>query len=654
MSALSRAMNVRTQLWSMVVAAVTVSASIAACNRGGEDGTPSDVPPTWAQARTTPGHKAHLGKKVKKEGGEERSLVCADCHGQDSKNFTAKTEPCSKCHQPEEDQHHLGSKEKPTACVTCHVFQKSDGGGVTPVCVDCHKPGGNADKASKGHHNTNDATCTSCHAVHGKPKIAIADCTNCHTGIGVRHGNRFVTATNSDAGVDAIASVSWEAGTALREAGIAAGPFSLNPANAVVPSGVEVEQLAESKAGVCSGCHVPHSAGKDANDTCQNCHVSTSAQKAPELAWLAKQAPKVKPSGPGVAGHKACTVCHTPHQAAKDLVKPCVGCHEPKKAVTQIKGHAECKGCHTPHAPLEALNACATCHKNHPALGTPKVAQHEKCSSCHDVHTPTASPAAACEKCHAAVHPNHPAALAKSGKSACVGCHTPHPSASNVIVRPCSSCHQNIATSDSKAHATVVCGTCHKKHEGFKLAGLGAPFCKTCHGPVGAKVSKGHSECKSCHGGPHNPVRQVVCSKCHEAEATTAYKGHASCPTCHEPHSGKLSVGGGKTGAAFCVTCHTNKPSTPHGSLPTGCQTCHRQHGPKGVASPPACLSCHSMEKLTGLHKGKTHSQNCTSCHGGHSAPRSDRTTCTATCHTKQKTHQPDAVNCKGCHNFKI
>lgn len=648
-------MNPRTLNWlraSVVVAAVSLSAAIGACNRG-DDGTPSDVPPTWASARTTPGHKAHLGKKVKKDDGSDRSLVCADCHGQDSKNFTAKTEPCGKCHKHEEEHHHQGSKEKPTECTNCHGFKKTEGVGPNPACVDCHKAGGEAQSLAKKHHNTANATCNACHAPHGEPKIALADCTTCHTGVGVRHGNRVVAKTDSDAGVDAVAPLGWDAGHGVREAGAPVAAFVADAAGAPAPTGVEAEKLAESKVGVCSSCHLPHTAAKDAADNCQNCHV-TNAAKAPELAWLAKQAPKVRPSGPGVAGHKACTVCHLPHEAYKEAVKPCVGCHEPKKAVTQIKGHAECKGCHTPHAPLEAPSACATCHKNHPALAATKVAQHDKCSSCHDVHTPTASPANACEKCHDKIHPNHPVALAKGGKSACVGCHTPHPSASNQIVRACSSCHQNIATSDTKVHATASCGTCHKKHEGFKLTGLGAAFCKTCHSGQSAKVNKGHAECKSCHGGPHNPVRQIVCGKCHDAEANTAPKGHSSCATCHEPHSGSFVVGQGKTGTAFCVTCHSNKPATPHGSIPTGCASCHRPHGPKGPASVPACLSCHSMDKLTGLHKAKTHAANCTGCHGGHSKPSADRVTCTSKCHTNMKGHQPDATGCKGCHNFKI
>lgn len=647
-------MNTRsTSTWlraSVVIAAAAITASFVACNRG-EEGAPNQVPPTWAEARQTPGHKAHLGKKVK-ENGAERALVCADCHGKDSKDFTAKTEPCGKCHDLEDKNHHEGSKEKPTVCTSCHGFKKpKEGGPVAPTCIDCHRAGGNADKLAKKHHNTAESTCNSCHAPHGQPKVVLATCTSCHSGIGVRHGNRIVKQVDSDAGVDAIAPQGWEAGAANREAGSPVAPFVAD-GGTELPA-IELEKLAESTVGVCASCHTPHSTGKDAAEACQSCHV-TNAAKSPELAWLAKQAPKVKPQGSGVAGHKGCTECHSPHQAFKEAVKPCVGCHEPKKNVTLVKGHAECKGCHTPHSPQDAPNACATCHKGHQALATPKVAQHGKCSNCHDVHQPTVSPALACEKCHSTVHPNHPAALAKAGKSACIGCHAPHPAASNSIVKPCTSCHQNIAKADAKVHATATCLTCHKKHEGFKLTGQGSAFCKTCHGTQGAKVNKGHNDCKSCHGGAHNPVRQVVCGKCHELEASTAPKGHSSCPTCHEAHSGSFVVGNGKTGTDFCVTCHTTKPQTPHGAIAQGCASCHRPHGPKGPSSVPACLSCHSMSKLTGLHKGKTHQANCQACHGGHSKPMSDRTTCTGKCHTDMKGHQSDATGCKGCHNFKI
>jgi predicted CXXCH cytochrome family protein len=634
---------------AVVLGALVLGATVSACSRG-DDGAPSQVPPSWAEARLSPGHKAHLGKRLE-ERGEQRTVVCADCHGKGSVDFAVKVAPCAKCHDAEQKLHHEGSKDAPTGCTSCHAF-KGPAGASAPTCVDCHRGGGLAGKLAHRHHRTSAATCTSCHAPHGLPKVVLATCTTCHVGIGVRHGNRVVPQADADAGVDAIAEQPWDAGPAHREASTAAAPFLVDGG----PSGddaAELERLAQTPAGVCAGCHLPHATGKDATDSCQNCH-DKDADGPSGLAWLARQAPKIQPQGPGVAGHKGCTACHAPHQAYREAVRPCVGCHGAKKSVSLVKGHADCKSCHTPHAPTDAPNRCVDCHRGHAALGTPKVAQHARCSSCHDVHTPAASAATACEKCHAAVHPNHPKALAKVGESACIGCHAPHPASSNAIVKPCTSCHQAIAKADAKVHGTATCGTCHAKHEGFKLTGQGSGFCVSCHGKQAQSVGPGHADCKGCHGGAHGPVRPVVCRTCHEAEASTAPKGHASCPSCHEPHGGRLVVGDGKPGRALCVACHAGKAQAVHGASAPGCASCHRPHGPKGPAATPTCTSCHAVTSLPGLHEAKPHQANCLPCHGGHSKPASDRATCTGKCHSDRKAHQADAKDCRGCHNFKL
>jgi hypothetical protein len=587
----------------LVLLAIALGAFFA-CDRGSTD-APTEVPGQWQQARMTPGHSAHVGKMF-----DNRAITCGDCHEEKEGFKSPGAAPCTKCHEDKTKRHHQGSKEKPTTCLTCHVFSPADGG-TAPTCADCHK-------TEHARHTT--AACTSCHAPHGEPKTAFADCTACHTGIGAKHGSFEVVAL-SDAG-DAIADAAPS-----RDAAITA-----NPANAA------------THAGVCSACHAPHAAAADAKNSCATCHVATTTATN---AWLSIKPPRIKPAPPKVASHEACTTCHAPHAARADSVLACDGCHGNKKAVASVVGHGKCTGCHQPHAPNNAPLACEGCHKNHDALGAVKIPAHDRCTSCHAVHAPATKAATACVNCHGKIHPNHPPA--KDGT--CVGCHVPHPAASGVTVATCTSCHK-IAATDHKLHAGVVCTKCHQQHD-FKLANTPS-LCASCHaGPAAKVLEPGHASCTSCHGAPHTPSKDVACGKCHGKETSSAPKGHKDCRTCHESHGGALFVSGkATTAAAICSTCHADKTKTQHGALPGGCASCHRPHGPSGIASPPACTSCHAQSKLPGLHASPAHAATCTNCHGGHTPTHADRATCTGSCHANMKNHQPAAKFCTGCHIF--
>ncbi len=93
-------------------------------------------------------------------------------------------------------------------------------------------------------------------------------------------------------------------------------------------------------------------------------------------------------------------------------------------------------------------------------------------------------------------------------------------------------------------------------------------------------------------------------------------------------------------------------------------------NGPKGVAAPPPCATCHSPGSLPSLHRvggagrdggvslgpnGNAGHGSCSTCHSAHDpakAARADRATCTS-CHTNKKDHQPEAKVCNGCHVFR-
>jgi hypothetical protein len=629
--------------------------------------TPSDfVPTTWEAARTAPMHAAHVGRE---------KIACTECH---TSGFEAKPSEasCTKCHAGAAAHAHRGAERAPTPCLTCHVF---GAGKQAATCVECHGPTAKdqpatSDAARATHelarHVTNEAACTACHDVHGEPgktRVVLPDCTACHATTTVAHGRVAAGPHGApDAGETFDAAVSRYALDARAAAGLR-------------------EAGATLAGGTCTSCHAPHAAAASAREACASCHVGGHEEHAStedaktERLLVAELAPRIEPRGRGVAGHQACITCHAPHSARKaDAREACATCHADHRGAMGVSGHAACTGCHAPHAPAEAGSSCASsaCHAGKVALAAPRVAAHAACESCHDPHRPTESPALACARCHGEVQPKHPAFASKTASaSACVGCHAPHPAAAALAKSAggaptsaaCSSCHTK-ARGDRALHAGgVACAACHVPHDfgstfvraagakahgsaaapGTKLAA--AALCATCHAPKAAAVASrpGHADCESCHGPAHTPSKKPACATCHAQETASAPRGHAVCTQCHEAHSGSLGT------HVSCTSCHAEKAKAQHASLPNGCASCHRPHGPKGLAAPPTCASCHASSKLDGLHGVAAHAASCASCHASHAPPRSDRTTCTSACHVDRRNHQPEAKVCNGCHMFR-
>lgn len=601
-----------------------------------EPKTPTSfVPDEWSRARTSPMHEAHVGKK---------SVPCTKCH-ENGFDKAPSMDVCTGCHANEASHAHRGSATSTTPCVTCHAFAAD---AREKTCVSCHAGDG---VGAKGHalasHASDRATCTSCHAMHAEKKTRVdarAECTQCHE-VRVSHGHFLVAALPP---ASPTAAGAPDSGNAESDSGKLALRLPDLDAGAASPT-------AAATVAVCTTCHTPHASKSAARSGCATCH-------APKVA---------KP-------HEACTTCHAPHAATREAAKPCASCHAAK---VPSPGHVGCTGCHAPHDPLAARGACASCHKGHEAFAATRVAAHADCTSCHAPHAnpnvnaavdPRAfakTAAAACAKCHAGVHPDHPAS--KTGEAAsCIDCHAPH-TQDHAVVSTCSSCHTK-ATSDLSFHAAAAprghdlgkktsCRDCHAPHA-FAIGKEDASrrLCAKCHASEASVVRKGHDDCKGCHGVAHTPTAKPACASCHAAEVASAPKGHTDCVKCHDAHSGSLgkvtpaasTLAGARAGT--CPTCHADKERALHGHLPgAGCASCHRPHGPNGGATPPPCTSCHAPAKLPGLHAVGQHAAKCASCHASHSAPRADRATCTSGCHTDRRAHQPEAAVCTGCHVFR-
>lgn len=612
------------------------------------------IPTTWKDARETPMHVLHVSTK---------KIACSECHATPD---AAPTETaCTKCHEPEEKRHHAGSAQAPTTCLSCHVFGANK---AAATCNECHAKAKRAPGVpALDHHASNDLPCGACHSVHGEERAVLADCTACHRDVNAAHGS-FEAHARPQAGVpDASTDLALDAAVLafVREAGAPAFASADRDASSGAVHATALDPHSAAPGQVCTMCHAPHTGKEVARGTCEGCHVGRAAAPGGSaVTALAKTAPRVAPRGARVAGHEACVTCHEPHRARRADVRACEGCHGDHRGVAAVKGHASCTGCHSPHAPGEARSSCsATCHSNVSVLAAPRVAAHANCASCHDPHRPETSAGRACVRCHESVKPSHPSIASAKGEQACTGCHAPHGGragkAEHATAIPtaatCASCHTN-AKDDHALHAgKVACTACHAPH-GFELAGAGASLCAKCHDDKAKATTArpGHATCSSCHGNAHAPVAKPACASCHADEAKTAPKGHAACTSCHDAHSGSLGA------HASCTSCHQNKANALHAKVEQGCKTCHRPHALKGTAAasfhagdaPRECGTCHTKPSLRGLHAIAAHG-TCTTCHAAHGPPRSDRSTCTSTCHIDRRNHQPEAQVCKGCHLFK-
>jgi Cytochrome c3 len=373
----------------------------------------------------------------------------------------------------------------------------------------------------------------------------------------------------------------------------------------------------------CAQCHKVHESPSVVAADCASCH----RERAPEHA--------------AHAGSTGCLDCHGGHAPAVAALDTCATCHAQAHGPPP-PGHESCVGCHQPHDFVAGgETACVRCHGQKTTLAAETTPAHAVCTSCHLPHAP-ANAAAACIGCHADVH------VAHGKEGACVSCHQPHTDDPRLVTSTCTSCHTKVAGVDTGAHAGgVACEACHKPHA---FAPVDAKtLCVSCHMRETTLVASnpGHQACASCHGASasHAPTKAPACGTCHAKEQASAPAGHQRCQECHDPHAGEPTP--------TCATCHKNETTGIHAAVAGGCATCHRPHGPEGIASPPSCASCHAAATLPALHAVPGHAV-CSSCHvAPHEPPRADRVTCTGTCHTDKRDHQPKATVCAGCHVFR-
>ncbi|MGA3121885.1 MAG: hypothetical protein ABSF69_14050 [Polyangiaceae bacterium] len=505
---------------AVVIGAACIAARVLIGRHTVKSVAPDFVPASWAQTRTTPGHRTHVGGA---------KAECRDCHDFERDGFkNPGTAVCTKCHTRETGVAHHGSPSRSTDCLTCHAFAI---GAAEPTCIGCHAgPEGRLPAIVQ--HATVD--CTACHRLHETPSIVPADCTSCHRERAPEHDER----AGSKGCLDCHSP--HEPASAAKTACATCHAQGAEPH----PSAHDA----------CVGCHEPHGFVPKAS-VCVSCHGPKTTLVASEVTAHAVCVNCHNPHAPGAAA-AACARCHQDVQVSHGNAAACVSCHRPhtddptavaatctscheKVAATDTGAHRGgivCEACHKPHAfeGLDEKTLCRDCHVHETTLVASNPG-HADCVSCHGtsvVHV-IAAPAA-CGTCHAAEQKFAPA-----GHQRCVGCHDPHGAQPTP---PCASCH---ADKTRELHGAIPggCGNCHRAHGPGGVAA--PPACTTCHAPAtlpALHAVPGHAVCARCHVSPHEPPR--------DDRATCT----ASCHTdrgAHEP------------GASVCTGCHVFRAASP-------------------------------------------------------------------------------------------
>lgn len=241
----------------------------------------------------------------------------------------------------------------------------------------------------------------------------------------------------------------------------------------------------------------------------------------------------------GYVGSETCAACHgdvvsalrgAPHALAPghDAHASCESCHGPGREHVESGGDASSIRNLGELPPLEASEACTSCHKR----------QETHFSVGHVIH--------------------------RLDDVGCTDCHSPHSTAANMIettdTELCASCHQGVALQFEMPRAHPLdpqgdgCVSCHNPHGTDSLRTSAPQFdatCSNCHveksGPFiyahDTTMFDGCSGCHEVHGSPnrhllkHEP--QVnLCYQCHSASVTPTWHSvprflNEKCTACH-------------------------------------------------------------------------------------------------------------------------
>ena len=229
---------------------------------------------------------------------------------------------------------------------------------------------------------------------------------------------------------------------------------------------------------------------------------------------------------------------------------------------------------HTSSSPATA--ACDACHVPHvaegPFLPTHKT-QQDLCFGCHG---PGSTADVQSELIAPGVRSSHPSTSAVPGEVTCSSCHTPHlgpaennPSSirvsseatSGAAVCSGAECHPDVVATISAGHASVSSPESPAK---IPCLGCHEPHASTIEGLIRSQIRVGSTSmtvtsqadlCRACHSETSAGTVSQLTKHANASESTTvALAGDAgsACSGCHNPHGGMVKA----SGDGLCLGCH--------------------------------------------------------------------------------------------------
>jgi hypothetical protein len=313
--------------------------------------------------------------------------------------------------------------------------------------------------------------------------------------------------------------------------------------------------------------------------------------------------------------------------------------------------------------------------------------QEEHCANCHD-RSNARTQSALCMDCHKDVAEDvrdqkaYHGRMANAGVGECRACHSEHKGRGADIVQlsPAQFDHRTTDFALEGAHASLDCGSCHKKGEKWRKAAATcagchkaddvhaaqlAPSCGECHDAASwsggkfdhdktqFKLTGAHTNvaCDACHiGGRYKPAPKA-CAGCHATDDEHRGARGEDCAKCHVTKEWKtakydhLKETGyellGVHERIACAACH--RSGNYKDKIPKDCNGCHQADDSHTARFGPKCGDCHDNERwpLPAYDHAKRHEFALAGAHA--------KIDCYA-CHTAVVATQKLATDCAGCH----
>jgi cytochrome b subunit of formate dehydrogenase len=497
-------------------------------------------------------------------------------------------ETCLDCHDDEEFE-----TERNGRTISLHVdyavFLRSVHGDLE--CIDCHV---DADVEDLPHEEFLErVNCADCHddvqadfdaSIHGQALKRNAPfaprCSDCH-------GVHDITSPSDPASSAYKMNVPYMCGRCHREGAPVASTYRITEHNIVenYSQSIHGEGLFEKGLTVtatCTDCHLSHHilphtdpnasiSPRNIAATCMQCHSRIEDVHDKVIRGeLWEKSPGAIP---------ACTDCHLPHKARKEIValtvsdNSCLKCHQERDAYKVVGGDSL-----SMHVARDELGRSV--HGNIP-----------------------------CVKCHSDIDPRLDRPCEPSGKVDCAAC-----------------------------HAKISDEYYDSGHGQAYVAGVEqAPYCSTCHGDHGVLARSDDASMTYRANVPE------LCGSCHREEGGASVVSELAGVTALTDYSRSVHGRGltekGLLPSAVCIDCHSSHLILKHtdarstvspANLPATCAQCHRgiykefiksvhySPDPREDKNLPNCANCHSSHTIAEVERDQFMNEvqrQCGDCH---------------------------------------